>query len=53
MTDYGPIIYSNLGFDTANSLIIQAGWITWGIIGNFINALLLDRAGRKWLMSTF
>jgi hypothetical protein len=51
MPDYGPLLYSKLGFSTADSLIVQAGWITWGVIGNFINALLLDRVGRKWLMS--
>ncbi|KAK5057651.1 hypothetical protein LTR84_011652 [Exophiala bonariae] len=52
INNYGPLLYKNLGFSTANALIIQAGWITWGIIGNFINAVLLDRVGRKWLMST-
>lgn len=52
MTDYGPLLYRNLGFSTTNALIIQAGWITFGIFGNFLNAVLLDRVGRKWLMST-
>ncbi|RVX70435.1 hypothetical protein B0A52_05934 [Exophiala mesophila] len=51
INNYGPLLYSNLGFSTADSLIIQAGWITWGIIGNFINAVLLDKVGRKWLMT--
>lgn len=50
MKDYGPQLYANLGHGVGASLIIQAGWISWGIIGNSINAVLLDRVGRKWLM---
>ncbi|KAJ9625455.1 hypothetical protein H2204_010317 [Knufia peltigerae] len=51
INNYGPTLYSRLGFNAANSLIIQAGWITCGIFANAINALLLDIFGRKWLMT--
>ncbi|KAF2793029.1 general substrate transporter [Melanomma pulvis-pyrius CBS 109.77] len=47
------VIYSNivglvtgLGFSNSNSLLLSAGWITWACIGNFTNALFLDRLGR-------
>lgn len=51
INNYGPSLYSKLGFNAANSLIIQAGWISFGIFGNYLNALLLDLFGRKWLMT--
>ncbi|KXS97125.1 hypothetical protein AC578_2902 [Pseudocercospora eumusae] len=50
--DYGPQLYANPGHGVSASLIIQAGWISWGIIGNSINAILIDKVGRKWLMVT-
>ncbi|KAH6972089.1 general substrate transporter [Ilyonectria sp. MPI-CAGE-AT-0026] len=47
------VIYSNiiglvtgLGFSTSDSLLLSAGWITWGCVGNFANAWFLDRLGR-------
>lgn len=51
LADYGPALYQSMGFDTKKQLLISAGWITLGIPANFLNALLLDRVGRKWLMS--
>lgn len=45
-TDYGPLLYANLGFDTVRQLIIQAGWISVSPFGNLINALVVDRVGR-------
>ncbi|KAK9382852.1 general substrate transporter [Kockiozyma suomiensis] len=47
INNYGPTLYADLGFDSANSLIIQGGWITVSIIGNSINALTIDWMGRK------
>lgn len=46
----GPTIYAALGFDTLYQLIFQCGWITVGIIGNLIGALIMDWTGRKPLL---
>ncbi|KAJ5537812.1 hypothetical protein N7494_007291 [Penicillium frequentans] len=47
------VIYSNivslvdgLGFSASNALLLSAGWITLGCLGNFVNAAFLDRLGR-------
>ncbi|EXJ93636.1 hypothetical protein A1O1_02028 [Capronia coronata CBS 617.96] len=47
------VIYSNivvlvagLGFDSADSLLLSAGWITLACVGNFANAFYLDKLGR-------
>ncbi|KAK5064580.1 hypothetical protein LTR84_000413 [Exophiala bonariae] len=50
LNNYGPTIYASLGFDTLYQLIFQCGWITVGIIGNIIGALIMDWTGRKPLM---
>lgn len=48
--DFGPMLYSSLGYGTKEQLMLQAGWISYGPIGNCINALLLDKLGRKSIM---
>ncbi|KIX99383.1 uncharacterized protein Z520_04959 [Fonsecaea multimorphosa CBS 102226] len=46
INNYGPMLYKNLGFDTVQQLIIQAGWISVSPFGNAINALFVDKVGR-------
>lgn len=48
--DYGSILYTSLGFGGKDQLLLTAGWISFGPPLNFINALLMDRVGRKNLM---
>ncbi|KAL1887964.1 hypothetical protein Sste5346_009846 [Sporothrix stenoceras] len=47
------VIYSNivslvagLGFNSTQSLLLSAGWITLACVGNFTNAFFLDKLGR-------
>jgi len=44
------LLYSRLGFDTVQQLLIQGGWITVCPIGNLINALAVDRFGRTRML---
>ncbi|TPX13575.1 uncharacterized protein E0L32_006046 [Thyridium curvatum] len=39
-------LVAGLGFSNSDSLLLSAGWITWACVGNFANALFLDRLGR-------
>ena len=48
--DYGPLLYASLGFDTTNTLLVQSGWITTVVFGNVINAIAVDRFGRRPLL---
>ncbi|KAJ9149484.1 Sugar transporter family protein [Pleurostoma richardsiae] len=50
INNYGPMLYSKLGYGSRDQLLLQAGWISWGPIGNLINAVLLDIVGRKAIM---
>lgn len=34
INNYGPLLYSVLGYDTEQQLELQCGWITCGIAGN-------------------
>ncbi|KAL4875014.1 general substrate transporter [Aspergillus karnatakaensis] len=52
INNYGPTLYASLGYGPANTLLLSAGWITEGLFANVLNAFLLDRVGRKWLMTT-
>ena len=51
INNYGPSLYKTLGYGDADTLIITGGWITEGLLANVLNAYLLDRVGRKWLMT--
>lgn len=51
INNYGPTLYENLGYGPANRILLSAGWITEGLFANMLNAFLLDRVGRKWLMT--
>jgi hypothetical protein len=48
--DYGPLLYSNLGFNTVQQLLIQSGWISVCPFGNWINALVVDKFGRTRML---
>ncbi|KAK4889794.1 hypothetical protein LTR27_011411 [Elasticomyces elasticus] len=50
INNYGPSLYSSLGFGTVQQLLIQCGWITVCPFGNWINALVVDRLGRTRLL---
>ena len=50
LNNYGPTIYASLGFKTEDQLRFQCGWITVGIVFNFVGALVMDRFGRKPLL---
>ena len=52
INNYGPTLYSSLGYGSADTLLLSAGWITEGLFANMLNAFLLDRVGRKWLMTS-
>ncbi|KAK3660338.1 hypothetical protein LTR56_000714 [Elasticomyces elasticus] len=50
INNYGPSLYSSLGFNTVQQLLIQCGWITVCPLGNWLNALVVDRLGRTRLL---
>src|SRR6266702_7046181 len=50
INNYGPTLYKALGYGTKDQLALQCGWITVGIISNFVGAALMDRIGRRPLM---
>ena len=50
INNYGPTLYKALGYGTKDQLALQCGWITVGIIFNFVGAALMDRIGRRPLM---
>lgn len=52
ITFYGSTIYGNLGFGPAQQLYLTGGYLLIGVIGNVINAFLLDVVGRKKLFMT-
>lgn len=45
-SDYGPELYSALGYDTEKQLIFSAGYATLALCGNCFNALTIDYVGR-------
>jgi MFS family permease len=50
LNNYGPTIYASLGFDSEYQLIFQCGWISVGVLGNLIGALIMDFTGRRPLL---
>lgn len=50
VTNYTPALLKGLGFSNLNQLLLSAGYITTGLIWNFICALILDIVGRKVLL---
>ncbi|KIV91946.1 hypothetical protein PV10_06433 [Exophiala mesophila] len=51
IVNYGPIIYSTLGFDTNKQLIYQAGWILTGLAGGLISLFIVDMISRPKLFA--
>lgn len=49
VTNYGPTIYATLGFTYLDQLLISAGYLTSGLVWNFVSAFLSDAYGRKTL----
>jgi hypothetical protein len=50
LSDYGPLLYKSLGFDTLQQLLMACGWITIAPFGNLVNALVFDRFGRVHML---
>ncbi|KAK5100049.1 hypothetical protein LTR70_008011 [Exophiala xenobiotica] len=50
INNYGPMLYSRLGFNTVQTLLIQSGWISVCPFGNWINAVLVDKLGRTRML---
>ncbi|KAF2651337.1 general substrate transporter [Lophiostoma macrostomum CBS 122681] len=50
INNYGPSLYKSLGYGTVQQLLIQCGWISICPIGNWINALVVDKVGRMRLL---
>ncbi|RSL55135.1 hypothetical protein CEP53_007203 [Fusarium sp. AF-6] len=44
------MLYSNLGFNSVQQLLIQSGWISVCPFANFVNSLIVDRFGRVRLL---
>ncbi|KAH6974567.1 MFS transporter [Ilyonectria sp. MPI-CAGE-AT-0026] len=50
INNYGPMLYSRLGFNPIQQLLIQSGWISVCPFANFVNSLIIDRVGRVKLL---
>ncbi|MCO5590295.1 hypothetical protein L7F22_044264 [Adiantum nelumboides] len=46
INNYGPSIYEMIGYGPKAQLFLSCGWISSGILSNFISALLMDKVGR-------
>ncbi|ERS97293.1 Sugar transporter family protein [Sporothrix schenckii 1099-18] len=46
IANYGPQLYSTLGFDSTLQLLLNAIYATIALVGNFFNAFTLDHVGR-------
>ncbi|GFZ44445.1 hypothetical protein JCM24511_02167 [Saitozyma sp. JCM 24511] len=51
ITNYAPILYGKLGYDANKQLLMAGAWITMCPFGNLLNAFLLDKVGRRLLLS--
>lgn len=49
-SDYGSIIWKNLGFDTPQILCFQSGWQLTGFVFNLVAMLFVDRVPRNRLI---
>lgn len=50
INNYGPSLYASLGYGTTETLLIQSCWITTIVFGNILNAMALDKFGRRLLL---
>jgi hypothetical protein len=53
INNYGIILYTALGYVAPTTLAFTAGWVTVGVGGNALSALIVDRVGRVRLMSEY
>jgi hypothetical protein len=49
-TDYSVLLYEGLGYKGSIPLLLAASYVTVACVGNFVNALLIDRIGRVKLL---
>ncbi|KIW84807.1 hypothetical protein Z517_00195 [Fonsecaea pedrosoi CBS 271.37] len=50
INNYGVILYTALGYVAPTTLAFTAGWVTVGVGGNALSALIVDRVGRVRLL---
>lgn len=51
INNYGPTIYSSLGFDVDQQFTYQIGWITLSLGGGIISLFIVDRVPRPKLLA--
>ena len=51
INNFGPSLYSSLGFSTVKQLILQGAWISVCPFGNLFNSLVVDKVGRTRLLA--
>lgn len=52
LTNYGVLIYSDLGLKGSLPLLLNACWVTFSVFGNVWTALYIDRFGRRTFILT-
>lgn len=52
INNYGPLLYSELGYGTEDQLRFQCGWITTIIITNILSALIVNLHSDRCLDQT-
>lgn len=51
INNYGPSLYSSLGYGTVRQLVLQGAWISVCPFGNVFNSLVVDKFGRTRLLA--
>ena len=51
INNYGPSLYSSLGYSTVMQLILQGAWISVCPFGNIFNSIVVDKTGRTRLLA--
>ncbi|KZO91455.1 general substrate transporter [Calocera viscosa TUFC12733] len=51
ITNFGPTLYAGLGYGPADQLLFSAGWITIAPIESLIMMFIVDRFGRKIMIT--
>jgi MFS family permease len=52
LPDYGTLLYKGLGYDTTQTLLLQAGWLATALATSLLGMLLVDRMPRNILIGT-
>lgn len=50
ITNYGSILYKQLGYDNHNQIVLEAAYQVIPFVGNLVGSLIVDRVGRRTLM---